>query len=346
MDIGLLDQDALLYPKEFIPNLEIMKLSSFYKKKRHYVTLILNPDKTERYSKILLRKDKKDNIYLSNLLLQDKCSYGGLAFTNGIYAPMDLEIENSVPDISIYNSYFRKFSIKEKDFREASFIRFSSNGKDCDLNYKKGITGSNISFFFVYDPNIIELEEPVKIFNSMNITSIHQKVIFVSPQYTDNLENLKNWCTNRWLGAKNLIIYDRYLYNKDFKELCQESKNFIVKPKIICGLDKNQTYTKNFLKQDLRNCINRAIYCIINDAKISFTVNKDLTDEQYLPIYKYLTAWVNYRFGNVSLFKYISDRSHRVRSTLEELRKEDSGLRQLTDVAPKVIYSKGGKWLL
>ena len=108
----------------------------------------------------------------------------------------------------------------------------------------------------------------------------------------------------------------------------------------------NQTYTKNFLKQDLRNCINRAIYCIINDAKISFTVNKDLTDEQYLPIYKYLTAWVNYRFGNVSLFKYISDRSHRVRSTLEELRKEDSGLRQLTDVAPKVIYSKGGKWLL
>ena len=121
MYIGIIDQDALLYKKNFFPNLEVMKISSYHKAKRDIVDFILNMTILDKYSKIYLRKNIQDNYYPSFVISKDNCDYGGLSFTNNQYIPMTEEIENTVPDFSIYNNYMKiikpkcSYGLKEEE---------------------------------------------------------------------------------------------------------------------------------------------------------------------------------------------------------------------------------------
>jgi hypothetical protein len=101
MAIGLLDQDLLLRPGHFCPNLEIMKLSTYYKNQKEIVRLILDARTTDQYREVIIRKDKIDNSYPDTLFGKQNISFGGLAFTNNKYKPMPDEMENSLPDITI-----------------------------------------------------------------------------------------------------------------------------------------------------------------------------------------------------------------------------------------------------
>ena len=100
MSIGIMDADMSKYI--LVPfNLEVMKLSAYYKKKREIV--ILAPSFTpERHEKFFYRKDYDDGDYPTWLLRTPNVEYGGLAFSNNIYKPLPLEIETMRPDTDIY----------------------------------------------------------------------------------------------------------------------------------------------------------------------------------------------------------------------------------------------------
>ena len=85
MSIGLYDMDMATYT--LVPfNLELMKLSAYYKKKREVV--VLSPSLTpERHQKFFLRKDYDDGNFPTGLEKVPNLEYGGYAFSNGIYAP-------------------------------------------------------------------------------------------------------------------------------------------------------------------------------------------------------------------------------------------------------------------
>lgn len=353
MDIGLLDHDALFYPNAFYPNLEIMKLSTYYKKNKDYVSLILNMNNTDRYNKIVLRKEINDENYPSSLLLDKRCEYGGRAFTNGEYIPFDMKIENSIPDLSIYNLYFKtilkgnkKYLDMTKKYLNSSFIRLSSNGKDCDIDISKSITqntkrGHDI---FVYDNNIF------KINNSINVleenTNGAQKVLFINFQKSSNFEDIEKLCRCKWCGAKNEIIYDKVILNKEFKIICEKSQDFFVKPSILMCCDKNKTYTRNFLISDFKNSLNRAIYSITTKSKIKFKCKEEPYDDNFKMLYRSLDSWISNNFVNYSFYDFILNRSKKQIKFLDSLIKNDSILKDLVNVAPGRIRSKGGKWLL
>ena len=83
MSIAIMDGDMSEYT--LVPfNLEVMKLSAWYKKQREVVVLAtdFNP---EKYSKFIYRKDYSDGIYPDGLLFHDNVEYGGLAFSNNRY---------------------------------------------------------------------------------------------------------------------------------------------------------------------------------------------------------------------------------------------------------------------
>lgn len=100
MSIGIMDADMSSYT--LVPfNLEVMKLSAYYKKKGEIVTL--SPSfSPEKNTKFFYRKDYNDGEFPLNLLTSKNVEYGGLAFSNNVYNSLPLEIEKQRPDTEIY----------------------------------------------------------------------------------------------------------------------------------------------------------------------------------------------------------------------------------------------------
>lgn len=354
MDIGFIDQDALSSPETFHPNLEIMKLSTYYKKSKNYVSFILDPSKSERYNKIILRKDESNGDYLSDLILDKRCSYGGRAFTNDIYIPLEEEIENCVPDLSIYNSYFnriltgkKQYETKKKAYLNSSFVRLSTNEKDCDLDITRGLIGGakRGQDIYIYDKNITNIDEAIDSLSEV-IRGKAQKIVFLYPQYFYDFDKVEEWSKIYWVKQNNEIIYDKLILNKEFKEICERSYDFCFKPMIMMCYDKNDTYTENFLKTDFRNSLNRALYLSIMRPNIRLKCKKEPENENFKMLYRNLTYWTSQNFGSYSFKNFLLVRSKKQASFLKTLTEQDSILRELVDIVPRKILSKGGKWLL
>lgn len=100
MSVGIMDADLASY--SLVPfNLEVMKLSAYYKKKGEIV--VLSPSFTpEKNTKFIYRKDYNDGDFPQGLFRATNLEYGGLAFSNNVYTPLPLEIERMQPDTSIY----------------------------------------------------------------------------------------------------------------------------------------------------------------------------------------------------------------------------------------------------
>ena len=100
MSIGIMDADMSAYT--LVPfNLEVMKLSAYYKRKGEIV--VLSPSFTpDRHQQFFYRKDYDDGDYPLGMARIDNVQYGGLAFSNNVYKPLPMEIEIMKPDTSIY----------------------------------------------------------------------------------------------------------------------------------------------------------------------------------------------------------------------------------------------------
>jgi len=114
--IGLVDYDlytsasAQLAP----PNVEIMKLATYYKKEENKFCRLLHLDETEltAYDKIYVFSEAEAPPTLpEHFLRANNIIYGGTAFTNGVYIPFKNEIiDYTIPRSSIYKQF-----LKEKD---------------------------------------------------------------------------------------------------------------------------------------------------------------------------------------------------------------------------------------
>ena len=165
MSIGLYDMDMATYT--LVPfNLELMKLSSYYKKRGEIV--VLSPSYTpERHQKFFLRKDYDDGKYPPNLLHSSNVDYGGLAFSNNKYNPLPLDIEICKPDPFIYEKMEKVImntssAQKEKIYKnmlEAEHCRISLDGKTIWEDYPKQfkyLAGARNIMFHDFDLNAIE----------------------------------------------------------------------------------------------------------------------------------------------------------------------------------------------
>ena len=135
MSIGIMDADMSEYI--LVPfNLEVMKLSAYYKRRGEVV--ILAPGFTpERHQKFFYRKDYDDGQYPINLTTAKNVEYGGLAFSNNIYHPLPEKIERIQPDPAIYTRMEEKImgtgaAQRKKIFQNmmtAEHCRLSLDGK-------------------------------------------------------------------------------------------------------------------------------------------------------------------------------------------------------------------------
>lgn len=230
MSIGMMDQDMVTYT--LVPfNLELMKLSAYYKKMGEIV--ILSPSFTpERHKKFFLRKDFNDGEYILGIEKVPNLEYGGYAFTNGIYVPMEPKIESIQPDQTLYENMEKIFlqgkgrtRERKKIFQnlmEAEHCRISLDGKTIWEDYPKQFkflkTARNL-IFHDFDLGAIEgsFDEVKRILSRARTDGWATRIGMKFPVKVSQGQDLLNWISIKPNSSFYSLTYDGVIDNECFK---------------------------------------------------------------------------------------------------------------------------------
>lgn len=218
MSVGIMDADMATYT--LVPfNLEVMKLSAYYKKKGEIV--ILSPSFTpERNTKFIYRKDYNDGDFPLNLTTSPNVEYGGLAFSNNIYQPLPREIEIMRPDTEIYarmESVIKGTTSANRNkiyqnMMTAEHCRLSLDGKTIWSEYPrqfKFLAAARNLMIHDYDLGAINgsFEEVKKILAAARTDGWATKVGMKFPVQMYDGQSLLNWAT---LNSNSVFYSARY----------------------------------------------------------------------------------------------------------------------------------------
>lgn len=148
--IGIYDADFFRY-ENVIPNLECAKLVTYFR--HHKDIAVLTPTfAPEQYTSFYIRKEYNDGIFPKEFF-QDNCIYGGRAFNPDRYVQLEKRIENTIPDMHIYDnylSYFGSVQMHQKQLKRilnCAHMRLAPDSEhlrsfdEFSPYFQKGITG-------------------------------------------------------------------------------------------------------------------------------------------------------------------------------------------------------------
>ena len=229
MSVGIMDADMSAYL--LVPfNLEVMKLSAYYKKKGEIV--VLSPSFTpHRNTKFIYRKDYDDGDYPRGLTTYGNVEYGGLAFSQNKYRPLPIEIERMKPDTSIYNKMESKIlgpatSERRKIYNnmiEAEHCRLSLDGKTIWPEYTKqfkNLKQARNLMFHDYDLGAIDgaFEEIQKLMARARTDGWATRIGMKFPIQLSNGADLLKWSTLRANSTFYSVRFNGVIDNQSFQE--------------------------------------------------------------------------------------------------------------------------------
>ena len=280
--IGLYDADAEKYIHTVF-NLELMKLSAYFKKKRDIVTMVPSfcP---EKYTTFYYRKDYNDNDFPKNLTKISNLVYGGLAFSNNKYVPLDIDIEKVIPDISIYKSNKLRFcsSVEKEDYynvmNNAIHCRLSLDGKNLWSDFSSQLpvikTKSNL---FIHDFTLGHIDGDYEIINDllskMRQTFSKARLAAKYPiEITDPSEILK-WSQINSSSLFFTLSYNGILPDEVIYELTKN--NFAIGKKIEYDITNLCFDENHFFNYDLPQIFKQIIFLRSHYIKISLKYDED-----------------------------------------------------------------------
>ena len=143
--IGLVDLQLQSWDKPQLcpPNLEIMKLATYYQREENKFCRLINLDETEfsSYEKIYVFSESKDYITVPEALKRSpNVIYGGTAFTNGKYVPFENRlIDYTIAKPRIYANFLKEKylaglkEIEVKRLLENSYYRWHAGQNELPL---------------------------------------------------------------------------------------------------------------------------------------------------------------------------------------------------------------------
>lgn len=302
MSIGIMDADMSTYT--IVPfNLEVMKLSAYYKRKGEMV--ILSPSFTpERHQKFYYRKDYDDGEYPINLLREDNVEYGGFAFSNNVYKPFPYEIEIMKPDTSIYEKMEQvimgtSFPQKKKVFQnmmEAEHCRLSLDGRTIWQDYPKQfrfLKSARNLMLHDYDLGQVEnsFEEVSKIMQRARTDGWATRIGMKFPIQISDGQSLLNWSSLKSNSMFYSLRYDGVIDDEPFLEwvgMCREKAIYSQMEYHITAAryDPNH-FVERLLPKILRQIIISRSYRVFFSLKYDEGFFPDPEWEQVLRLFNY-----------------------------------------------------------
>ena len=302
MSIGLYDMDMATYT--LVPfNLELMKLSAYYKKRREMV--VLSPSLTpERHQKFFLRKDYNDGNFPMGLEKVPNLEYGGYAFTNGIYAPLPPEIEIMRPDTSLYENMEKTIiSAKGRDTRkifrnmmEAEHCRLSLDGKTIWEDYPKQFkflkTARNL-MFHDFDLGAIDdgFEEVQRLLARARTDGWATRVGMKFPVTCTHGQDLLNWTSIKPNSTFYSLQYDGVIDSDCFSEFIgrvYEKSIYKQMDYCITASSQNQEeFLNKYIQQVFRQVVKARSYRVFFSLKYEESFFIDSRWEKVLDLFNF-----------------------------------------------------------
>lgn len=248
MSYGIYDCDILNGTPMF--NLELMKLSSYYKSKGEIVAYStrFHP---ERFTHFIIGKDRIDENFRLPVYEYNNIETIGRFFSPKKYYPMDLAIEKQIPDTYIYHKITNKYKLTRADQKfyisqlEGEHIRLSLNEKDIWDKYESQLYGYNVKHpISIYDYNPSKIENIIDVLKDLvseRDKILQRRLLFKFPIRVDSAEEIMQWLQFNYYQNRVVFLIERPPTTEDV-DFITKNQEFFQNKNIICDISKNTTY--------------------------------------------------------------------------------------------------------
>lgn len=302
--IGLIDYDLQTSTSTnmLIPNIEIMKLATYYKIEENQFCRLIDLNETElsSYDKIYFFSEQEIQPKVpAQFLRVNNVIFGGTAFTNGIYKPFENEIiDYTIPRPTIYKEF-----LKEK-YNEG--VKTKVIAHTLDDTYYRNYAGKNKlpippvlpkKRIILYDKDFFysDWEQTMKIFAERKCSSIYRIHPIICHTLTEffkarSCEKLNR--ANDFIFDIEIPLQDIYYMLKKYKKyfLADITKNASVYIPIGGTLQTNLQYSRDIVYK--LNLLYSFWAQDIN-MKTKYIPPKFGTINPYEEIYQIIEKWSN-----------------------------------------------------
>lgn len=316
LKIGIIDADLISRKRHRFPNLACMKISAYYKRAGHEVSLLRSYNEIENYDKVFVSKVFTETPVPEGITELPWVEYGGTGFFYDAAPALPDEIEHMKPDYDLYGDFVSELLADGVRRSELTYyldysIGFTTRGciRGCSFcvnkNYRACVLHSPVSEFLdesrkyicLLDDNVLSCRDWKFVFDQLNETGKR----FQFRQGLDErlLTNEKceilfgsNWIGDYIFAFDN--IKDRRLVERKLK-LIREHTNKIVKFYVFCAYNHENpdNYTENFWEQDIRDTFERVKVLFSHQALPYIMRYKDYEKSPHRGIYISLARWCN-----------------------------------------------------
>ena len=272
MSYGLYDADLPYYPIPFY-NLELMKLSTYYKRKREIVGLAPNFS-PHLYNNFIVRQDFY-NPHMQSWKGKN-VEFGGRAFDGDTYKPLPLEIERMKPDISLYSRIEPKavkgYSVSAlSTMHRAEHIRLSLDGKTIWNDFEQQLRHEKKAYGIIFhDYNLNDIKGARELIEDSIAywmpSTVGRRIGMKYPVTVNNKEDLLLWLSlqpmNQYFSLTHKGLIDES-YIPELVEVSQISNAIRQTSVDISNCFTNDQLVNGGIQRIFRNIINLRSYCLI-----------------------------------------------------------------------------------
>ena len=283
MIIGLYDADMSKYIHTCF-NLELMKLSSYYKKRKEIV--LLSPEfSLDQFNKFIYRKDYQDGEYPSELLTNPKIVYGGKAFGD-IYQPLEDDIEKQKADKYIYKAFNKLYCNTKNNTRifnnlmNSEHFRLSLDNKNIwnDFSKQFELTGKT-RLIMLHDYNLNQIKEAdYAIKDIISSSTRKNQDVYLGTKFpiqVNNINDLEKWLKLPAASELYLLQYNGILNDDFFCNILKTYSNTHLR-QFNYNISSFNFNEEEFIKKDIFQLFYQMIYNKMNRGRIQIYYDESL----------------------------------------------------------------------
>lgn len=295
MAYAIVDLDTIFRKKEFFPNLEAMKVASYFSKKGKDVKFLTDPNDSFNYERtFVFRNSPRMNVErgYQKSDFPETAEFYGLYYTDNIYVPMSEEIEATEPNFKFYAPIAKEKIINNyitfkqvENLSNSSFVRLMSGQYEYDL--KKVPQSKQV---YVYDTHLEAIPDWR---GKLTLLSEKSKSQFgvkpVNKFFFYSIENMMSAILEQNISGSSVFTSHDFTY-KEFTETVDKFVDY--KNKICFGIFVGEFWNPFDDAQMLKNfllLLNFYCYTTSIGKRVNIENSQNIKDSKYYKLFSRLS---------------------------------------------------------